>query len=119
MVASSDLHETQLKWIGLVESKLRQLVMKLELVESITLGKSLLLEYPTLFLAHPFTKSFELNQAIFTEEEALLARQGTKIVDVDRTGTESVKTIYTTSFYVGIALEDKDPITHIKRKLGK
>lgn len=40
IVAASYCEEDQLRWIGLVESKLRQLVMKLELIENINIGKS-------------------------------------------------------------------------------
>ena len=46
IVASSDSAERQLKWAGMVESRLRQLVMKLEVVENLA-------------LAHPFVKSFD------------------------------------------------------------
>lgn len=46
ILASAEGPEQQRRWIGLVESRLRQLVMKLELVEGVQ-------------VAHPFTEIFE------------------------------------------------------------
>ena len=46
IVAASQTQDIQLKWSGMVESRIRQLVMKLELVENLQ-------------LAHPFVKGFD------------------------------------------------------------
>ncbi|KAI8929941.1 Poly(A) polymerase central domain-containing protein [Entophlyctis helioformis] len=56
VIASSDSNETHLKWSGLVESRLRQLIMKLELVQNLA-------------SAHPYIKGFEARYTYRTPEE--------------------------------------------------
>ena len=56
VIASSGSADLQLKWEGTVESKLRQLIMKLELV-------------PSLLIAHPFVDGFNHECVCYTDEE--------------------------------------------------
>ena len=85
---------------GTVESRIRQLVMKLEFVDS-------------LILAHPFVKGFDQISYCVTEEEVLAVAQG-DISDVissrkkeDMEGKEGVSPVYSTTFYIGLQIEDK------------
>ena len=90
---------------GTVESKLRQLVMKLEFVES-------------LVIAHPFIKGF--NQEVFclTEEEFRAVAEGEispaalKRKKDDCVGKEG-RMVYTTTFYIGLAVEPKQREPHL------
>lgn len=74
--------------------------MKLEYVES-------------LILAHPFVKGFDQVSYCVTEEEVLAVAQG-EISDViasrkkeDMEGKEGVSPVYSTTFYIGLQIEDK------------
>lgn len=117
VIASTGNPDLQLKWCiliglwylvlmltgvraGTVESRIRQLVMKLEFVESLT-------------LAHPFVKGFEQSLYCLNDEEvracasgeipeAVLRRKKEDIEEKDGTST-----IYTTTFYIGLAIEPK------------
>lgn len=92
-VASSDNMEKQLLWCGLVESKLRQLVMKLEIVENLN-------------LAHPFIKGFD--STIETEDNS----------DEKEEDSEPKKrTIYQTTFYIGLQIEPKPSGSSEPRRL--
>ena len=85
---------------GTVESRLRQLVMKLEFGESLT-------------LAHPFIKGFDQVSYCLNEEEirsvasgqiseAIARRTADDIIKV-----EGAKAVYTTTFYIGLLIEAK------------
>ena len=63
VIASSGSEELQLKWHGMVESRLRQLIMKLELV-------------PALLCAHPFVKGFDHNYVCVSDDEVRLVATG-------------------------------------------
>ena len=63
ILASSSSSETQLSWSGMVESRLRQLVMKLEVNSDIE-------------IAHPFIKGYDLAVACSSEEEKHDAAHG-------------------------------------------
>lgn len=96
VIAAARTKDSQLKWSGLVESKLRHLVMKLEQLDNIK-------------LAHPFNKGFETEIECSTEDEAITVAQGgaakpmaTKSEGEDE--KEGIK-VYTTSFYVGLILD--------------
>jgi hypothetical protein len=74
--------------------------MKLEFVDS-------------LILAHPFVKGFDQISYCVTEEEVLAVAQG-EISDVissrkkeDMDGKEGVSPVYSTTFYIGLQIEDK------------
>ncbi len=117
---SSTSAECHIKWTGMVESRLRQLIMKLEFVDNLE-------------IVHPFIKPTERHQVCHSEEEKRLAQQG-KIVEHDKNG-ESVAstdvamdqdengngvaatTIWTTTFYIGLQPSRKDPNSTSARKL--
>lgn len=117
VIASTGNPELQTKWYvkwlstlanililvgraGTVESRIRQLVMKLEYVESLT-------------LAHPFIKGFDQTIYCLTDEEVRAAASGevpesvAKRKKEDIEGKEGASTVYTTTFYIGLAIEPK------------
>jgi len=84
---------------GTVESKLRQLVMKLEYVES-------------LVIAHPFIKGFDQEVYCLTDEEILAVAEGEISAAVPKRKKEDCegkegRVVYTTTFYIGLAVEPK------------
>lgn len=85
---------------GTVESRLRQLVMKLEFTESLT-------------LAHPFIKGFDQVAYCLNEEEVRAVAQGemTKTIETrkkeDISGKEGAGPVYSTTFYIGLLIEPK------------
>ncbi|KAF7789337.1 hypothetical protein EIP86_000281 [Pleurotus ostreatoroseus] len=85
---------------GTVESRIRQLVMKLEYVDTLT-------------LAHPFVKGFNQVSYCLTDEEMRAAAQGeisqavAKRKKEDLEGHEGANTVYSTTFYIGLAIEPK------------
>ncbi|KAH6914722.1 polymerase [Coprinopsis sp. MPI-PUGE-AT-0042] len=102
IVASTEDPDLQIKWAGTVESRLRQLVMKLEYVES-------------LILAHPFVKGFDQVSYCLGEDEVKAVAQG-EISDAVAgrkkeaiEGKEGAKAVYTSSFYIGLAIQPKPP----------
>lgn len=117
VIASTGNQDLQLKWYlisyshvlmltlrsnraGTVESRIRQLVMKLEFVESLT-------------LAHPFIKGFDQCFYCLSDDEVRAVAQGDvsevilrrKKEDVE--GKDNLSTVYTTTFYIGLAIEPK------------
>ncbi|EPQ58947.1 poly A polymerase [Gloeophyllum trabeum ATCC 11539] len=110
VIASTASQDLQIKWAGTVESRLRQLVMKLEFVDSLT-------------LAHPFIKGFEQVSYCLSEEEVRAVAQGEiseairKRKKEDIEGKEGASTVYSTTFYIGLAIEPKQPGTVGPRKL--
>lgn len=120
VVASSGSADLQLKWSGTVESKIRQLVMKLELV-------------PTVMCAHPFIKGFDHESLCFNDDEVRMVATGhvpeevanrTKQEDLPKDGfgaddakakeqaaekaqEEGHRMIWTTTFYIGLCIEPK------------
>ncbi|KAG2033642.1 Poly(A) polymerase central domain-containing protein [Suillus americanus] len=100
VIASTATADTQIKWAGTVESRIRQLVMKLEYVDS-------------LILAHPFIKGFDQVSHCITEEEVRQVAQG-QISDViakrtkaDIEGLDGASTVHSTTFYIGLLIEPK------------
>lgn len=120
VIASSGSADLQLKWQGTVESRLRQLIMKLELV-------------PALLCAHPFVKGFNHECVCYTDEEVRQVATGDVPADVAsrakmqdlpegeaaKEKDESVqvhdatengrRTVYTTTFYIGLKVEPRQP----------
>ncbi|GJJ07211.1 hypothetical protein Clacol_001411 [Clathrus columnatus] len=100
VIASTGNPELQLKWAGTVESRIRQLVMKLELVESIE-------------IVHPFVKGFEKTYHCMSAEEIRAVAQGEvtesiiKQTEEDIAGKEGSGTVYVTSFFVGLEIQPK------------
>lgn len=85
---------------GTVESRIRQLVMKLEFVDSLT-------------LAHPFIKGFDQVAYCLNEEEVRAVAQGEISSAIaarkkeDITGKEGAGPVYSTTFYIGLLIEPK------------
>lgn len=108
VIASSDSTEEQNKWSGMVESRLRQLIMKLELVENLE-------------IAHPYVKGFDRNIHCTTEAQKHNAHHGIFNAETEDTKEASEEmepvTIFTTTFYVGIGVMPKDPNNPSSRKL--
>ncbi|ORY82692.1 hypothetical protein BCR37DRAFT_379720 [Protomyces lactucae-debilis] len=114
IIAASRSAETQLKWSGLVESKVRQLVMRLEISNPIK-------------IAHPYVKTFDAINFCDTEEEMdrvamgepsaaakvvpadlqAVAKQDGVVEDAPADGAEK-KQIFTTRYYVGIDIDKSD-----------
>ena len=116
VIASSGSADLQLKWEGTVESKLRQLIMKLELV-------------PSLLIAHPFVDGFNHECVCYTDEEVRQVATGemppevaarSKLQDLPPEGEAAKvkdqetqdnasdrRTVYTTTFYIGLKVEPR------------
>ncbi|KDN52485.1 putative PAP1-poly(A) polymerase [Tilletiaria anomala UBC 951] len=128
VIASSGSADLQLKWSGLVESKLRQLVNKLEFTQG-------------LLLSHPFVKGFDQVSITHTEEEIRQVATGTipeavaartMVEDLpkqeeeakekaeepkDEDSKKGHRIIWTTTFYIGLAVAPKDYNSSGARKL--
>ncbi|KZV76021.1 poly-A polymerase [Peniophora sp. CONT] len=110
IVASTGTPELQLKWQGTVESRIRQLVMKLEFVDALA-------------LSHPFVKGFEQIYYCISDEEVKAAGMGNiseavlKRKPEDAKDHPSLQLVYTTTFYIGLALEAKPAGASGPRKL--
>ncbi|KAI9328363.1 Poly(A) polymerase central domain-containing protein [Obelidium mucronatum] len=92
LIVSSDSQDLQFKWSGLVESKIRQLAIKLELQEGIQ-------------LVHPFAHSFRKKAPCQSVEEASNACLG--IYPASNVGSApypEIMSVYTTTFYIGLEL---------------
>jgi poly(A) polymerase len=132
ITAASKSAETQVKWLisfsictdqprqGFVESKIRQLLMRIEMVDGIV-------------LAHPFNTSFDKIHYCTTDEEAAQVATGEVIRHLRAESTDLQKTflvadgengaveqnehhdqsksaiiIYTSTFYIGLDISLKD-----------
>ncbi|KAG8712603.1 polynucleotide adenylyltransferase [Ceratobasidium sp. 394] len=110
IIASSGKAEDQLKWSGTVESRLRQLVMKLEFVDQLE-------------VAHPFVKGFEQKHYCLDDSEVRAVAQGDVSPVIEKRKPEDMKNIpnasevYTTTFYIGMKVADKKAGTSGPRKL--
>lgn len=128
IIASSGSADLQLKWSGTVESKVRQLIMKLELV-------------PTVLCAHPYTKGFDQMSECHTNDEVRAVATGdvpeevaarTKLEalpkepEAAKEQDEAVKqadaeeghrTIWTTTFFIGLCIEPRQADVTGPRKL--
>lgn len=102
VIASTGDAELQIKWAGTVESRIRQLVMKLEYVDS-------------LILAHPFIKGFDRVSYCLSDDEMHMVAQGdisdaiAKRTKQDIEGKDGCSVVYSTTFYIGLAIEPKQP----------
>ena len=80
--------------------------MKLEYVESLT-------------LAHPFTKGFEQISYCLTDDEVRAVAQGeiseavAKRKKEDIEGKEGASVVYSTTFYIGLAIEPKQRTSYL------
>ncbi|OAD07430.1 hypothetical protein MUCCIDRAFT_137037 [Mucor lusitanicus CBS 277.49] len=99
ITSSSESAESQLVWSGLVEAKLRQLVLKLEVVEMID-------------LAHPYVKGIDKVHYCLTPEEAVTVTKGGDLpgrsIRVEEGKNEKdIKRIFSTTFYIGFVIAPK------------
>lgn len=117
ITSCSESAESQLIWSGLVEAKLRQLVLKLELVDMIN-------------LAHPYVKGIDKIHYCLTPEEADIVTKGGDIpgrsirveegsLEMNHTellkqqglvteeNEKDIKRIFTTTFYIGFVIAPK------------
>ncbi|KAF9578864.1 polynucleotide adenylyltransferase [Lunasporangiospora selenospora] len=105
VIASSDSEEKHLRWSGLVESRIRHLVMKLERIDNIV-------------LAHPYVKGFSKVIQYTTPEEKDDAAHGIVKADKpERPADAEVKTMYTTTFYIGLCIPAREAGSTAPRKL--
>ncbi|KAG9097373.1 polynucleotide adenylyltransferase, partial [Ceratobasidium sp. 370] len=110
IIASSGKAEDQLKWSGTVESRLRQLVMKLEFVDQLE-------------VAHPFVKGFEQKHYCLDDSEVRAVAQGDVSPVIEKRKPEDMKSVpnasevYTTTFYIGMKVAEKKAGTSGPRKL--
>lgn len=121
ITASSKSHKTQLQWAGLIESKIRQLVLQLELLEPLE-------------LAHSFMHGIEKVHYCLSKEEQWYIAYGHSIdgrsFPMDSTLTRkdyvrkmrltieqerSMTPLYTTTFYVGLKFKSVKGKTKDKR----
>ncbi|KIK65878.1 hypothetical protein GYMLUDRAFT_218631 [Collybiopsis luxurians FD-317 M1] len=105
IIASTHNADLHIKWrvmSGTVESHIQHLVMKLEYIDS-------------LILVHPFIKGFEQVCYCVSEEELRAVIQGeisetiSKRKKEDIEGKEGAWPVHTTTFYVGLVIEPKQP----------
>lgn len=97
--ATKGTAENHLQWSGLVESKLRLLVQKLEVVEQIE-------------ISHPFVKTFDKHYRC-TEEESTLVADGEEVPGVEpvelKEGEEQEGdgkvSVHTTTMFIGIKVK--------------
>ncbi|KAI0660710.1 polymerase [Cubamyces menziesii] len=110
IIASSSNLDIQNKWSGTVESKVRQLVMRLEFVDALK-------------LAHPFIKGFDAVYYCLSEEESRAVSRGeipdevAKRKQEDVAGKEGVITMHTTSYFIGLSIKPKEANATGPRKL--
>lgn len=110
IIASSGKSDDQLKWSGTVESRLRQLVMKLEFVDQLE-------------VAHPFIKGFDQKHYCVDDTEVRAVAQGdvspiiAKRKEEDMKDVPGVSEVYTSTFYIGMKVADKKAGTTGPRKL--
>ncbi|KAL0950111.1 hypothetical protein HGRIS_010109 [Hohenbuehelia grisea] len=110
IIASTGSTDLQIKWAGTVESRIRQLVMKLEFVDS-------------LILAHPFIKGFEQVSYCISEEEIRAVAQGEISDAIKKRTKEEIEgkpgagPVYSSTFYIGLAIEPKQPGSSAPRRL--
>lgn len=96
---------------GTVESRIRQLIMKLEYVDSLT-------------LAHPFIKGFDQAHHCLTSDEVHACAHGeipeavTKRKKEDIEGKEGASIVYSTTFYIGLAIEPKQCASRYQELVG-
>ncbi|KAJ3047144.1 polynucleotide adenylyltransferase [Rhizophlyctis rosea] len=93
IIASANAEEPHLKWSGLVESKIRQMVARLDYDEG--------LEY-----VHPYIKGFERVYSLATPEERDLGSKGLLPAPArdanDLDDPTKPWKLYTTTFYIGL-----------------
>lgn len=100
VIVSSDTEERHLRWSGLVESRVRHLVSKLERMDN-------------LMFAHPYIKGFDKVIHYKTAVEKNDAAHGIIHPPADEQtdgmeDSQEPKTMYTSTFYVGLDIAPRD-----------
>ncbi|CEP16906.1 hypothetical protein [Parasitella parasitica] len=88
VVVSGDTHDRYLSWSGLVEAKLRQLVIKLEAV-------------PVIALVHPFVKGFKYEHKCHSPQDIYDATHG-QIILQNKGSKKKPISVFTKVFYIGL-----------------
>ncbi|KFH71258.1 hypothetical protein MVEG_01559 [Podila verticillata NRRL 6337] len=110
IIASSDSEERHLRWSGLVESRIRRLVMGLERIDNVV-------------LAHPYIKGFDKVIQYRTAAEKEDAAHGTlkprpnAESEPPVTALEETGTIYTSTFYIGLCIASREAGSTARRSL--
>ncbi|ORY07740.1 polymerase [Basidiobolus meristosporus CBS 931.73] len=101
VIASSDSEENQLKWSGTVESKIRQLVMKLENLESIVLAHPFIKGFDKVFRCKSDSAKHDVAHGIFNA--------GVEVPDANKNDPpeEGSLTVHTSTFYIGLCVEPR------------
>ncbi|KAF9183741.1 polynucleotide adenylyltransferase [Haplosporangium sp. Z 11] len=109
VIASSDSEERHLRWSGLVESRIRHLVTRLERIEN-------------LVLAHPYIKGFSkvIQYRTATEKEdaahGIIRTPPPDQAEAAADGAE-LKTMYTSTYYIGLCIPAREAGSTAHRKL--
>jgi poly(A) polymerase len=133
VIASSNSADTQLLWSGMVESRLRQLVMKLEMVEDIELAHPFIKGYDRVvkckteqekhdaahgvFLGHSEDAKVDVPSTDLASSSESLAAPPTNSSESDKNGTTKIESaedpnstsVYITCLYIGLSVKKKDP----------
>jgi poly(A) polymerase len=88
VVVSGDTHDRYLSWSGLVEAKLRQLVIKLEAV-------------PVIALVHPFVEGFKYEYKCYNAQDIYDATHG-QIISMNKSNKKKPVKVFTKVFYIGL-----------------
>ncbi|KAF9290102.1 polynucleotide adenylyltransferase [Mortierella alpina] len=109
VIASSDTEERHLRWSGLVESRIRHLVTRLERVEN-------------LVLAHPYIKGYSKVIKYRTAAEKEDAAHGTvKTPSVDQESPSDspaeTNTMHTSIYYIGLCIPAREAGSTAHRKM--
>ncbi|KAG0213708.1 polynucleotide adenylyltransferase [Mortierella sp. GBA30] len=108
VIASSDTEERHLRWSGLVESRIRHLVTRLERIDN-------------LVLAHPYIKGFSKVIQYKTAAEKEDAAHGiVNISPAEQVNSEEfaeTKTMYTSIYYIGLCIPAREAGSTAHRKL--
>ncbi|KAI8976870.1 Poly(A) polymerase central domain-containing protein [Pilobolus umbonatus] len=115
ITSSSTSSESQLTWSGLVESKIRQLVLKLELVELIQLAHPYVKGIDKIHYCVNETEVEEVSSGIFHPERSITVEEGN--LEEDHTAMlkekgliqeeDEVKRVFSTTFYIGLEVAPK------------
>ncbi|CAO3638271.1 unnamed protein product [Mucor fragilis] len=116
IVVSSYSPQIRLQWSGLVESRLRQLVSKLELVDLLQIAHPYIKGIEKVHYCFPGKESwdaahgnFNIAERTFTVDSSISEQDHIKSIPfLSAEEKESLVPIYTTTFYIGLKVE---PIT--------
>ncbi|KAI9490734.1 Poly(A) polymerase central domain-containing protein [Zychaea mexicana] len=128
VIASSKSPRAQLEWSGLVESRIRQLLLKLELVDMLLLAHPYIQGFEHIHYCHSEREKIDVAKGIFVPERTFAV--GGSSSDVRRKQqlgnnaghangqVDTMETVYTTTFYIGLYVEPKPDRSQGPRKLN-